>query len=508
MGTQVSFPELDLRLTVYETAFSIGQLDIKWGAILISLGIVLAVVFALRQSHDFGVDSDRYFDVVMLSLVAAGIGARLSHVLFSAGGYASFGDLVNVRDGGFELYGGLVFGMGAAILLCRWRKVKFLPAADMTAMGLLVGQAVGVWSDFVTQRAFGNNTTSAWGMYSNETAYYLSRNAVELAEKGMLVDAGEPVHPLFFYRSLWCVAGFILLYLYRKKRRFDGEMFLMYLVWCGVGWAFIDRLQVDSLYFGHSTVQVSQALAIVCALAAIAVMFIVRRKIAKSDDANYLIPYGNTKEAEEMLMELTAERELAAKERLEKRALKKVEQDSQVDEKKKDTDKAQKDVKSKKEEKSRAAGKAKADEKPKKEEKSKVADKAKTDDKVKTDDKPQKGALTDAQKAALKAQKAKTKAVPAGKKETTKPTDSKQRTKADTAKTAQKTKESASGKQQPKAKATPDAAKTDTKKPQEQKANKNKANAKTALAKNADTKKTGNKDKTTSQKSGSKSSKK
>jgi phosphatidylglycerol:prolipoprotein diacylglycerol transferase len=124
------------------------------------------------------------------------------------------------------IIGGFLFGG----LACKWRKVPVLPMFDLTAMGFLVGQCCGRWGNFFNQEAFGCNTTLPWGMYSEGTRSYLMGSTVTV-QNGVTIDPNLPVHPTFLYESIWCLVGFILLFRYIKKRKFNGDITLRYLVW-------------------------------------------------------------------------------------------------------------------------------------------------------------------------------------------------------------------------------------------------------------------------------------
>ena len=149
---------------------------------------------------------------------------------------------------------------------------------DLAAMGFLIGQCIGRWGNFVNQEAFGTNTTLPWGMISENTTAYLSSVQATLAAQGVAVDPSLPVHPTFLYESLWCLAGFILLALYEKRRRFHGEVMLMYVMWYGLGRFFIEGLRTDSLMIGPF--RISQVVAAASTLAALALWLVLRRKYA------------------------------------------------------------------------------------------------------------------------------------------------------------------------------------------------------------------------------------
>ncbi len=283
MTNLVQFPGLGLEFNINRVAFTIGGLGVYWYGVLIATGFLLALVFAFRYAVDFGIDADRLVDVVLVGSVCAVICARAYYVIFSPVPYESFADMIDIRQGGLAIYGGVI---GAAVfggLACKWRKLPILPTFDLVAMGFLIGQSIGRWGNFVNQEAFGSNTSLPWGMYSQATASYLSSWQTVLAQDGVIVDPSMPVHPTFLYESIWCAVGFFALWAYMKKRRFNGEIALMYAAWYGAGRFWIEGLRTDSLMLPGMTLRVSQLIALISVLAAVAAIVIVRRKIGKKE---------------------------------------------------------------------------------------------------------------------------------------------------------------------------------------------------------------------------------
>ncbi len=266
MTNLVTFPALGWEFTVDRVLLHIGGFNLYWYGALIALGMVLALVFAFHFAPDFGLDADRMVDVIIVGTVMAIVCARAYYVAFAPFEYDSLWDVLDIRQGGIAVYGSIIGAFVFGGLAARWRKVPLLPLFDVTGLGFLIGQAVGRWGNFVNQEAFGTNTTLPWGMYSQATHDYLAATQATLAAEGVLVDPNLPVHPTFLYESLWCALGFVLLALRIKKRRFDGELFLDYVIWYSIGRFFIEGVRTDALML-TATLRVSQ----VVAIAAIAV---------------------------------------------------------------------------------------------------------------------------------------------------------------------------------------------------------------------------------------------
>ena len=190
------------------------------------------------------------------------------------------------------IYGGLIGGLVVGLLVAKISKIHIRPALDITSMGFLIGQSIGRWGNFINVEAFGGNTDLPWGMTSPSITAYLQEHDSELSALGMNVDSTAPVHPCFLYESLWCALWFLLLFLYRKHRKFDGEIFLMYSVWYGAGRFVIEGLRTDSLTI--VTIRVSQLLAGLVVVAGVILWLVITSRIRTLHDPEYLKLYVNT----------------------------------------------------------------------------------------------------------------------------------------------------------------------------------------------------------------------
>lgn len=297
----VTFPRLGWSFDINPIVFSIGDnIQIHWYGVIIALGFALAVLYAMKTIGRFGLDSDRVIDVVMVSTIFGFIGARAYYVLFSWGDYA--GDPLSVFyvwKGGLGIYGGIIGAFAAGFFMCRVRKISFFAMGDVAALGFLIGQGIGRWGNFVNGEAFGSNTSLPWGMSGTNVQAYLYAQQDTLASYGITVDPTVPVHPCFLYESLWCALGFLLLHLYRKHRKFDGEIMLMYIGWYGLGRFWIEGLRTDSLMLGQ--LRISQLVAALCVVASVLLIFIVRGRVKSAHDENYMPLYVNTQQSRDQL---------------------------------------------------------------------------------------------------------------------------------------------------------------------------------------------------------------
>lgn len=267
MVYHVQFPGLGWEFTIDRVALSVGGFNIYWYGVIIAVGMLLALLYAFRHAVDFGIDADRLVDVVAIGTVMAIVCARIYYVAMAPFQYQSFWEMVDIRLGGIAIYGAVIGAFVFGGLAAKWRKVPLLPLFDLVALGFLIGQGVGRWGNFVNQEAFGTNTTLPWGMYSEGTEAYLRSVQVTLPA-GVTIDPTLPVHPTFFYESLWCLIGFVVLALYVKRRRFHGQIFLLYVIWYGLGRSWIEGLRTDSLLITGTDLRASQVVAFATAFAA------------------------------------------------------------------------------------------------------------------------------------------------------------------------------------------------------------------------------------------------
>lgn len=301
MTQTLIFPKLGLTFNLDRVAFHLpgflGNRPIYWYGIIIAVAFLAAMFYIMKRSNTFGLDADRVFEVAFVAIILGIIGARLYYVLFSDIDYWSNpADIFKIWEGGLAIYGGIIFGLLGIIITCKIRKVKLLPMLDLTVAAVLLGQAIGRWGNFINIEAFGSNTTMPWGMTGPSIVSYLQQNKTALEAIGMVIDPNQPVHPTFLYESVWCLIGFIAIALYTKRRRFDGELTLMYLAWYGFGRFFIEGLRTDSLLLGE--IRISQLVALLCVVASIAFLVIAYRKLRKSDDPDFLRLYVTTEEAQ------------------------------------------------------------------------------------------------------------------------------------------------------------------------------------------------------------------
>lgn len=263
----VTFPGIGLALDINPVAFAIGDFQVYWYGIIIGMGFLLALIFALRNLKYFGIDKNGFIDCVLVGLIAGILGARLYYVFFKWDYYAQHLDeLFAIHNGGLAIYGGVIGGLLGGCIVAKIKKLPIPAILDIAVMGFLIGQGLGRWGNFFNQEAFGTPTDLPWRMVSENTE-------------------GVGVHPCFLYESLWCLLGFVLLYWFsRKWRQYDGQIFLLYLVWYGMERMIVEGLRTDSLYTPLFGLRVSQILAAVTMLAGIVLLIVFRKCRVKAAD--------------------------------------------------------------------------------------------------------------------------------------------------------------------------------------------------------------------------------
>ncbi len=295
---RIVFPKLGIDISVDETAFSLFGFEIKWYGLIIAFGMLLAMIYGFSQMKKYGIDTDRAMDVVIGGIIGGLIGARAYYVIMKWEDYSSdWKSIFNFRTGGLAIYGGIIGAIAVGGLVAKLRKVKFLPLLDVCSIGFLLGLGIGRWGNFTNQEAFGYNTSdSIFGMSGGKIQEWIINASSNTANPEDITSMSWniPVHPCFLYESAWCILGFILFALFAKKiRRFDGQVFLMYAGWYGLGRFFIEGLRTDSLIIG--TLRVSQVLAAVCVITSVILLIIFSLKVKRMGDEYVL--YCNTKES-------------------------------------------------------------------------------------------------------------------------------------------------------------------------------------------------------------------
>ena len=255
----ISFPMFGLTMDPPSSFILFGR-EFYFYGVVVALGFLLGILYCASRTEDLvGITKDEMYDFVLWMIPTAIIGARLYYVLFRLNEYTSFADIFKIWEGGLAIYGGVIAGAILVFFWCRKRKIPFGALGDLSVYGLLIGQTIGRWGNFLNREAFGRETDIFCRM-------------------GLTLPGKNPiyVHPTFLYESLWNCLGFLMLHFYFKKhkRKFDGQITLLYIAWYGLGRSMIEGLRTDSLYLGATGIRVSQLLAAVSCVAALGALFV------------------------------------------------------------------------------------------------------------------------------------------------------------------------------------------------------------------------------------------
>ncbi|MGM9617450.1 prolipoprotein diacylglyceryl transferase [Butyricicoccus sp.] len=271
MNQTVSFPGLGLEFHFNNVAFHIASKPIYWYGILIMLGVILAVVYASARSRQFGIRQDDLYDAVLFAVPLGIVCARIYYVIFEWEQYKdNLSEIFATWHGGLAIYGGIIGGIIVIVVLCRVKKIYVMDMLDLFASAVPIGQILGRWGNFFNCEAYGSSTTLPWRMVIGKT----------LEEAGATGN-----HPTFFYESAWNLIGFIILYFSSKKRKYHGEILLLYLGWYGLGRFFIEGLRTDSLYLWGTGIRVSQVVALICIIIGLG-GFLLNRKMPFLQEIN------------------------------------------------------------------------------------------------------------------------------------------------------------------------------------------------------------------------------
>lgn len=281
MHTSIEFPNIGIHLESVGNHITIFGFDIAYYGMIIGAGILAGIFIAAWEAKRTGQKSDDYYDLAIYAVIFSIIGARIYYVVFSWDMYKdNLLSIFNIRQGGLAIYGGVI---AAVITVTVFAKIKHLSAPvlmDTAGLGLVAGQMIGRWGNFFNREAFGEYTDWLLAMRLPVDAVRgsditgLMREHMETVEGVSYIQ----VHPTFLYESLWCLLIFILMLLYRRHKKFDGEVFLLYLAGYGFGRFWIERLRTDQLLLPGIGFPVSQLLAGVLVLLSVALIFFNRRK--------------------------------------------------------------------------------------------------------------------------------------------------------------------------------------------------------------------------------------
>lgn len=255
-----------INLTLNPVAFHIGSWPIYWYGIIIALGFMLAIIYGMKNAERYNVNVDKMLDVVIVTTPVSILCARIYYVIFDGVKVKSISDFFGFGSGegfsGIAIYGAVIGAFACGAVMCYIKKINIFDMFDLAATAFLIGQGIGRWGNFMNQEAYGTFTGSSWwGMQSNRT----------------IAEMGEGlVHPCFLYESIWCIAGFFVLNHFSKKRKYSGQITLLYCVWYGFERSIVENLRTDSLMLGN--IRISVLVSIIICIAAVVTLIVINKK--------------------------------------------------------------------------------------------------------------------------------------------------------------------------------------------------------------------------------------
>ena len=263
MDMEINFPNLGIYLDHVGKNISIFGFSIAYYGIVIVTGMMIAIWIAQREAKRTGQNTEQYLDLAMIGIAAGILGARIYYVIFAWDYYKD--DLLsifNIRQGGLAIYGGIIGACIAVVIYSRKKKQNFSLLMDTASMSIVFGQIMGRWGNFFNREAFGDYTNNLFAMQLPVSAVRANEITQKMWDHVVTVNGVEyiQVHPTFLYESLWNVGVLLFLFWFRKRKKFNGEVFLMYLIGYGLGRIWIEGLRTDQLLLPVVGLPVSQLL--------------------------------------------------------------------------------------------------------------------------------------------------------------------------------------------------------------------------------------------------------
>lgn len=288
MAPDIRFPHLGIEIASLGKGITIGGFTIAFYGMIIAFGMVMGYLMTAFQAKRTGQEPDLYLDLALWDIVFAVIGARIYYVIFTWDYYKdNLLQIFNTRGGGLAIYGGVIAGVITTIIFGKVRKQNFFQLLDTACIGLITGQIIGRWGNFCNREAFGGYTNGLFAMQLKQSDVAASNLTHSVLKHAVEIDGTRyiQVHPTFLYESLWNIGVLIILLLFTKHRKYNGQIFLIYLLGYGLGRAWIEGLRTDQLIFFGTGIAVSQVLSGVLVVASAAILiyrFVKDRQKVKS----------------------------------------------------------------------------------------------------------------------------------------------------------------------------------------------------------------------------------
>ncbi len=283
MSMNINFPNLHIYLEHVGKSIPIGNFKIAYYGMTLAFAMLMGYLLVLHEAKKSGQKEEDYIDLAIVAIICSLIGARIYYVIFAWDLYKdNLLQIFNVRQGGLAIYGGVIAAILTTFLFCKKRKLHFPLVCDTAGLGLITGQIIGRWGNFFNRECFGGYTDNLLAMQLPVNAVRQNEITDSIAAHKLVIDGIEyiQVHPTFLYESLWNLALLLFLLWYKQRKRFDGEVFLLYLCGYGIGRFWVESLRTDQLLLPGIDVPVSMVVACLMAVASAIWIVVMRRKIA------------------------------------------------------------------------------------------------------------------------------------------------------------------------------------------------------------------------------------
>lgn len=265
IDASIRFVNLGIEIENLAKSIKIGDFEIAFYGIIIAIGMLLAIMVSIKEAKRTGQNPDEYYDIAIFAILFGVIGARIYYVIFEWEQYSEdLKSIFDIREGGLGIYGGIIGGVLAILVYSYVKKKSFFQIADTAIMGLLIGQILGRWGNFFNREAFGGYTDNLFAMQIklSEVGGVISE---QVAKNIQIVNGTKyiQVHPTFLYESVWNCILLLIIFMYRKHKKYEGELLSFYMIGYGVGRFFIESLRTDKLLLPVVDVPVSQVVSII-----------------------------------------------------------------------------------------------------------------------------------------------------------------------------------------------------------------------------------------------------
>ena len=288
MDKAINFPNLGINLGNVGQSFTVFGFEIAYYGIAVVVGMMIGLFIMTREAKRLGEDDDKYWDMGIIMLIAGVIGARIFYVIFAWDNYKdNLLGIFNLRQGGLAIYGGILGAIVAVFIYGKIQKISFPRMLDCIAPGLLIGQIIGRWGNFFNREVFGGYTNNIFAMQLPVSAVREQSEITQQMWDNVVNISGADfiqVHPTFLYEGLWNLGVFILLWFYRKRKKFDGEVFALYLIGYGVGRFWIEAVRTDQLLIAGTNIPVSMVISAAFIVVALGIIIKNMKNSKKSQD--------------------------------------------------------------------------------------------------------------------------------------------------------------------------------------------------------------------------------